>query len=111
MCLDPCLGYVEWYLRVALEILRIDVLLVLVFVTEVWKLCVALAHSCIAYGDHCRIGVLSVVIVTVVLELYVALTVLCFIWGSLFKCILSPHCYRGTWSCLVCVCRLASVVW
>jgi hypothetical protein len=59
---------------VALGIRRIDVLLVLVFVTEVWKLCVALAHSCIAYGDHRRIGNLSVVLVTVVLELYIALT-------------------------------------
>ena len=74
MCLDHCLGYIEWYLCVALEIPRIDVLLVLEFVTEVWNLCVALAHSCIAYGDHCRIGVFSVVVVTVVLELYVALT-------------------------------------
>ena len=64
MCLDPYLGYIEWYLRVALEIRRIDVLLVLEFVTELWKLCVALEHSCIAYGDHCRIGALSVVLVT-----------------------------------------------
>ena len=52
------------------------------FVTEVWKLCVALAHSCIAYGGHCRIGVLSVVIVTVVLELYVALTQSCVVYGD-----------------------------
>ena len=33
MCQDPYLGYTERYLRVVLEIRRIDVLLVLVFVT------------------------------------------------------------------------------
>ena len=75
----------------ALEIRRIDVLLVLEFVTEFWKLCVALAHSCIAYGDHCRIGVLSVVFVTVVLELYVALTRSFFVYGDHYLTV-SCHC-------------------
>ena len=31
--------------------------------------------------------------------------------GSLFNCMLSLHRYHSTWSCQVCVCRLASVVW
>ena len=60
VCLEPYLGYIEWYLSVALEIRRIDILLVLEIVTEFWKLCVALAHSCIAYGDQCIIGFFSV---------------------------------------------------
>jgi len=63
VCHDPYLGYPERYLRVALEICRIDVL----FVTAV----LALAHSCIACKDCCRMGVLSIVfsaLVTVVLD-------------------------------------------
>jgi len=43
---------------VALEICRIDVLLVLVL-PWCWKLHVALARSCIVTRDHCRIGVLG----------------------------------------------------
>jgi len=31
--------------------------------------------------------------------------------GSLFNCMLSLHRYRITWSCQVCMCRLATVVW
>jgi len=87
VCLDICLGYTERYLRVA-EIRRIDVLFVGSSVCHFWcwMLCVALAHSCIVYGDHCRIGVLSVVIVTVVLESACSTdTVLCCIWESLFN--------------------------
>jgi hypothetical protein len=46
------------YLRVALENRR-NKRIVCWFVTEVGKLCVA--HSCIAYGEHCKLVVLSVV--------------------------------------------------
>jgi hypothetical protein len=86
VCLDPYLGYTERYLRVALEIRRRYVLFVGSSVCHFWcwKLCVALAHSCIVYGDHCRIGILSVVIVTVVIGSACSTdTVLCCIWESL----------------------------
>jgi len=54
---------------VALEIRRIDILFVGSSVSLwCWILCIALAHSCIVYGDHCRIGILSVILVTVVLD-------------------------------------------
>jgi len=45
---------------------RIDFLLVLVLLW-CWTLRVALARLCILPGDHCRVGVLSVAIVTVVI--------------------------------------------
>jgi len=68
VCLDPCLGYTERYLCVVLEMCRIDVLVLVLVLLWCWKLRVALARSCIVTGDHCRIGVLSVVIVIVVID-------------------------------------------
>ena len=86
MCLDPCLGYTERHLHVALEICRIDVLLLVLVLLWCWKLCVAMARSCIVTGDHCRIGVLSVAIVTVVIDSGCGTdTVLCCTWESLFN--------------------------
>ena len=54
MCQDPYLGYTERYLRVVLEIRRIDVLLVLVFVTlalntvQHWRIRL---YLCARYGS------------------------------------------------------------
>jgi len=49
-----------------------------------WILYVALAHLCMQYEDHCRIGVLSVIfnaLVTVVLDSACSTdTVLCCVW-------------------------------
>jgi len=53
---------------VALKIHRLDVLLLVLVLLWCWTLRVALAHSCIVPGDHCRISVLSVAIVTVVMD-------------------------------------------
>jgi len=44
---------------VALEICRIDILLLVLVLLWCWKHRVALARSCIVTGDHCRIGVVS----------------------------------------------------
>ena len=71
---------------VALEIRRIDVLLLVLVLLRCWTLHAALARSCIVPGDHCRIGVLSVAIVTVVMNSTRGTnTVLCCMWESLFK--------------------------
>jgi len=68
VCLDPFLGYTERHLCMALENRRIDVFLLVLVLLWCWKLHVALARSCTVTGDHCRIGVLSVVKVTVVID-------------------------------------------
>ena len=47
---------------------RIDVLLLVLVLRWCWTLRAALAHSCIVPGDRCGIGVLSIVIVTVVMD-------------------------------------------
>ena len=71
---------------VALEIRRIDILLLVLVLLWHWTLLVALAYSCIVPGDHCRIGVLSVAIVTVVMDSARGTnTVLCYMWESLFN--------------------------
>ena len=68
MCLDPCLGYTERYLHVVLEIRRIDVLLLVLVLLWCWTLRVEMARSCNVSGDDCRISVLSVAVVTVVMD-------------------------------------------
>jgi len=71
---------------VALEIRRIDILLLVLVLLWCWTLCVALARSCIVPEDHCRINVLSVAIVTVVMDSARGTnTVLCCMWESLFN--------------------------
>jgi hypothetical protein len=82
VCLDPCLGYTERYLCVALEMCRIDVLVLVLVLLWCWKLRVALARSCIVTGDHCRIGVPSVVVIDSACGTD---TVLCCMWESLFN--------------------------
>jgi len=85
VCQDPYLGYTKRYLHVALEIHRIDVLFVSVFVTLSLDTLCSTGASCIVYRDHCRIPILSVDIVTVVLDSACSTdTVLCCIWESLF---------------------------
>ena len=94
MCLDFYLGYTELYLRVALENHRKN-RIVCWFVTEAGKLCVA--HSCTAHREHCKIGVLSVVYSHCGAGTVCSTdTVVCCIYGSLFNCMLSLHCYRST---------------
>jgi len=98
VCLDPCLGCTERYLRVALEIHTIGVLLLVLVLLWCWKLCVALARSCIVTGDHCRISVPSVFIVTVVIYSPCGTdTVLCCMWESLLNCMLSLHSCLNIW--------------
>jgi hypothetical protein len=71
---------------VALEIRRIDVLLLVLVLLWCWKLSVALEHSCTVTGAQCRIGVPSTVIVTVVTDSTCGTdTVLCCMWESLFN--------------------------
>ena len=94
MCLDFYLGYTKLYLRVALENRR-NKHIVCWFVTEAGKLCVA--HSCIAHGEHCKLGVFSVVYSHCGAGTVCSTdTVVCCIFGPLFNCMLSLHCYRNT---------------
>ena len=83
---------------VALEICRIDVLLLVLGLLWCWRLRVALARSCIVTGDPCIIGVLSVAIVTVVMDSACGTnTVLSCMWESLFNCMLSLHSCLNIW--------------
>jgi len=92
--LDPCLGYTERYLRVALEIHRIYVLLLVLVLLWCCKLSAALTCSCIVTGDHYRIGVLSVVIVILVIDSGCGTeTVLC-MWDRPARAL--PHCSKNT---------------
>jgi len=47
MCVDPCLWYTEFYLRLELEISRVDFLLSVLVILWCTTFGVALARSCI----------------------------------------------------------------
>ena len=104
----------------------IDALLLVLVLLWCWTLLVALARSCIVPADQCRIGVLSVAVVTVVMDSARGTnTVLCCMWESLinwhrhFCCIWRSvlNCMVSLHTCLYmgfvrfCVCRLAGLGW
>ena len=58
----------SWSECVTCVTLEINVLWLVLVLLWCWTLRVALARTCNVPGDHCRIGVLSVAIVTVVMD-------------------------------------------
>ena len=75
----------ERFTCLALEVCRIDIVLLVLVLLWCWKLRVTLARPCIVTGDYCRIGVLSVVVTVVMGSACGTNTVLSCMWESLFN--------------------------